>query len=93
MDETTKNALISKPGFQNKFWLAEAPEVYRGLENVFRFYRNAGILSVSASDFPDKNTGVLRMGKTVTVNLNTLRKTPDVLQALIDLLQQQQLSG
>lgn len=70
----------------SNFWAAEEPDIYRTRSNVFRFYPGANVLSVSTPDFPDRVTGMPRIGKTVTIQLNALIESPEALKALIDIL-------
>lgn len=71
------------------FWEDEnvKPIEYRTRYNKFRYYREAQFLAVSKPDFLDTKSGQMRMGKTVMVFLPDLAEEPEVLDALISILQ------
>jgi hypothetical protein len=85
MDKTRKSS-IEYAGLSSKFWIAEQPQVLCTRDNCFRFYPEAGVLSVSTPDYPDKVTGEPRIGKTVTVQLSALIESPATLKALLEIL-------
>ena len=85
MDATQKHS-INHAGLSSKFWATEQPRIYRTTDNVFRFYPESGVLSVSTLDFPDRVTGEPRIGKTVTVQIAALIESPETLEALLEIL-------
>lgn len=84
--DNTQNNPIEYAGLSYKFWANEEPIIHRTRGNVFRHYRESGVLSVSSPDFPDRTTGMPRIGKTVSVPLAALIESPEALKALIDIL-------
>ena len=70
-----------------KFWNKEQPQVYRTAYNVFRYYERRKFLAVSKSDYLDFRTGETKVGKTVMIYLPDLTEEPEVLDALISILQ------
>ena len=83
-DKTRKTSL-EYAGLSSKFWVDEQPQISRTRDNVFRYYPNAGVLSVSTPDYPDRATGEPRIGKTVTIQLAALIESPDALKALLEI--------
>ena len=59
-----------------KYWESESPIEARSKSNVLRFYKNAGFLQVSRPDYQTE-AGETRPGKSVALNLNALRDSPD----------------
>lgn len=84
--DKTKEYEFQKAGLSNRFWLKEEPEIYRTSDNCFRYYKTQNVLSVSTPDFPDRSTGLMRIGKTVTVQLTALIESPAALKALLEIL-------
>ena len=72
---------------EQKFWNKEQPQVYRTAYNVFRYYEQRKFLAVSKSDYLDFRTGETKVGKTVMIYLPDLTEEPEVLDALISILQ------
>ncbi len=70
-----------------KFWNKEQPQVYRTAYNAFRYYKEKKFLAVSKSDYLDFRTGETKVGKTVMIYLPDLTEEPEVLDALISILQ------
>ena len=70
----------------DKYWDAEEPETFDISTNVFRYYAKSGRLHVSKPNYLDKETGLPRPGKTVTINLAALSEYPDVVEKLIEIL-------
>lgn len=85
MDEALKNAKDYDPS--DKLWLQEYPQTFRSRSNCFRYYKIQNTLAISKADFIDAKTGNIRMGKTVLIQLADLTEVPDVLDALIEILQ------
>lgn len=70
-----------------KFWLYETPEEVTTARNHFRYYKEAGRLTVSLPNYHDRETGEERPGKGVSINLNALAEEPETLQRLIEILE------
>ena len=85
MDKTRKKS-IEYAGLSSKFWATEEPQIFRTSDNVFRYYKEAAVLSVSTPDYPDRVTRELRIGKTVTVQLAALIESPATIKALLGIL-------
>ncbi len=68
------------------YWTEEQPKVLTTRANTFRYYEKADALAVSLPDFPDRKTGVMRIGKTISINLEALTENPEVIDSLIEIL-------
>ena len=67
----------------NKYWdLPPDAEIDTG-KNIIRYYKSAGKLQISMPTWIDKD-GSEKRGKTVSLNLDSLRETP----AAMELVQQ-----
>jgi len=62
----------------NKYWENEEPIVVKTDKNVFRLYEKADKLQVSSPDWLKDGEAV--QGRTVTVDLAALRKSPDAVE-------------
>ena len=69
----------------NKYW-ENPPDVEIDTEkNVLRYYKQAGKLQISMPKWTDKD-GTERQGKTVVLNLDSLRETAGAVGTLLDVL-------
>ena len=69
-----------------KYWESEKPLVITTGKNVLRYFKAAGKLQISNPNWTDKN-GEEKPGKTVTLDLTSLRETEgglDLLKQLAD---------
>jgi hypothetical protein len=67
-----------------KYWEDETPVIVNTGKNVLRLFKGAGKLQVSAASWKDKE-GNEKPGKTVTLDLEAFKATPEareILQAL-----------
>ncbi len=64
-----------------KYWEEETPKVVDTGKNVLRLFDKAGKLQVAQPDWEDKD-GMKKPGKTVTVDLDALRETPEAVEII-----------
>lgn len=69
-----------------KFWLYETAEELITEKNHFRYYPNAGRLTVSLPNYIDRSTGAELPGKGVSINLAALTEEPETLERIIEIL-------
>jgi len=50
--------------------------------NILRYYKNYERLQISNPDWTDRQTGETKRGKTLSINLNAVRETPEALELL-----------
>ena len=65
----------------NNYWEKEQPVIVDTGKNVLRFFEKAGRLQISMPNWMTKE-GEVKPGKTVTINVDALRETPDALNML-----------
>lgn len=70
-----------------KYWEMETPEVMQTGFNTLRYYPQAQRLVVHLKDYWSDKDGGFRMGKGTGLDLASLRRKPDVLKRLIEILQ------
>ena len=63
----------------SKYWENEEPIVVETEQNVFSLFEASGRLQVSRPSWLDKNGNEAR-GKTVTINLEALRGSPEAIE-------------
>lgn len=83
---TTKDKL-TESNQTAKFWELETPEIMQTSFNTLRYYKNAQRLVVHLADYWSDKDGGFRMGKGTGLDLASLRRKPDVLKRLIEILQ------
>ena len=85
MDKAKENS-IKYSHLDRQFWALEEPLIFTTQCNAFRLYKKANVLSVSLPDFTDRRTGQIRIGRTVTIQLDALIESPATLKALLGIL-------
>lgn len=68
------------------FWEDEKPKVIISARNTFRYYPKAQKLAVCLPDYQDRKTGETKIGKTTVVDLDALKRAPQALDGLIQIL-------
>jgi len=64
------------------YWETERPIAADTGRNVLEYYPQAGQLSISKPSWVDKSTGETKRGKTVTLDLAAVKKTPKAMELL-----------
>lgn len=68
----------------SNYWENETPTIIKTDKNVLRFYKDAEKLQVSVPDWDCD--GVMRQGRTVTLDVKSLRQNADALHVLNEII-------